>query len=159
LKVDKDTKYPDPQGDATLQGAEFKIYNVSSHDVYVNGTWYPTYKSTKNNSTKVLDEGSDDKARDYRYIGKYNINLNTATPVATIYTGADFHATLPVTTLPYGTYVIFETKAPTGYLFDQDFKNGVSFTIDYNGEIELFRSPVFIDKAYWDEYWDHKSRP
>lgn len=168
LKVDRDTKKPAPQGNATLQGAELKIYNVSAHEVYVNGTWYPTYKDTRNSSMKVLDYGQPDNPDDYdncrnpipyRYVGKYTINLNEAIPVATIYTGADFHAKLSKTTLPYGTYVVYETKAPTGYLFDENFKNGVSFTIDYNGEIESFYSPVFIDNAYWYQYWDSTTRP
>lgn len=181
LKVDRDTKEPDPQGNATLKGAEFKIYNVSDHEVYVDDTWYPTYKSTKNSTTKVLDYGYPDEtllnelaATDsdfkgqyynrrnpipYRYIGKYNINTETATPVATIYTGNDFHAKLSKSALPYGTYVVFETKAPTGYLFDEDFKKGVSFTVDYNGEIEPFVSPVFIDNASWYQYWGDKTQP
>ena len=39
-KIDTDTDSSVPQGDATLEGAVFSIYNDSKQAVYVNGAWY-----------------------------------------------------------------------------------------------------------------------
>ena len=40
-KLDADTGLSKPQGDGTLEGAEFTIVNRSENAVCVNGTWYP----------------------------------------------------------------------------------------------------------------------
>ena len=83
-KVDSEWGASDPQGDATLAGAEFQITNESAHDVVVDGTRYRTGEVVK-----------------------------------TIASGDDGIASTDADSLPYGTYSIRETKAPTGYLLNE----------------------------------------
>ena len=96
-KVDRTRNLNVPQGDATLKGAEFTIYNKSEHSVIVNGTEYTV-----------------DKA------------------VMTISTDAAGDAATEGNALPYGTYSIRETKAPTGYLLNESWEQ--TFKVREDGE-------------------------
>lgn len=89
-KVDKDWDTSNPQGDARLDGAEFTIYNRSAKSVVVyNGS---TKKEVaKNGEVCVIQTSWNDILHQYT-------------------------AQTPTKYLPYGTYEIVETKAPTGYL-------------------------------------------
>lgn len=100
-----------PEGSATLSGAEFKVYNVSGTDVTINGK---VYKST------TADEKADDAC------------------VLTIRTGDDGAARTANDALIYGNYLLVETKAPTGYLIDQTYADGVPFSIETDGEMADF---------------------
>lgn len=84
-KTDLDWEKGDFQGDATLAGAEFTIYNRSESSVYYNGNFYEP-----GDAIMTITSAYDDTSRTY---------------VAT--TGAK--------ALEYGTYEIKETKAPEGY--------------------------------------------
>ena len=84
-KADLDWNRSDYQGDATLAGAEFTIYNRSASSV-----WYKGHIYNVGDAIDVLTTAYD---------------ANTGTYTAT--TGAGV--------LEYGTYEIRETKAPTGY--------------------------------------------
>ena len=91
-KFDADSNTAEPQGDATLKGAQFSVINSSKHYVYVSGERYET-------GATVLTFSTDDNAQ---------------------YASAD-------KLLPYGTYTIKETAAPTGYL-NRTVRNGVMET-------------------------------
>ena len=108
-KVDHTRATNVPQGDATLKGAEFKIYNQSEHSVMVNGTEYESGKAVL--TIKTDEEG-----------------IAQSDPV-----------------LPYGTYTIRETKAPTGYLLNETWEQ--SFTISENGVIVDLTENVVDDSV------------
>ena len=76
-----------PQGDGTLKGAEFTVWNISRSDIRSGEQWIPA------------GQGADDK----------NIVLKLTTD-------EKGHAVTGKQALPYGTYLIKETKAPAGYL-------------------------------------------
>lgn len=84
-KADTDWEKSDYQGDATLAGAEFTIYNRSETSVYYKGNIYEP-----NEAIGTIVTAYDSSAKGY---------------VATTGTYA----------LEYGTYEVKETKAPTGY--------------------------------------------
>ena len=73
------------QGDATLQGAEYELYNRSTWDVKVGGKWYNPNQRIPNGSSQT-------------YITDANSVIETAN---------DY--------LPYGTYELVEVKPPEGY--------------------------------------------
>ena len=81
-KLDKDLGRDEAQGDATLIGAEFTVYNKSSVSVIVDGVEY-----------------------------------QPDAEIMKIATGPDATVETPQN-LPYGTYRVKETKAPTGYLLN-----------------------------------------
>lgn len=100
-----------PEGSATLSGAEFKVYNVSGTDITIAGK---VYKST------TAGEKADDAC------------------VITIRTGDDGSVKTAADALVYGRYLLVETKAPTGYLIDQTYADGVPFSIETDGEMADF---------------------
>ena len=84
-KADLDWEKSDFQGDATLAGAEFTIYNRSESSVWYKGTVYEK------------DEAID------TIVTSYDEASNA------------YVATTGTYTLEYGTYEVVETKAPEGY--------------------------------------------
>ena len=86
-----------PQGNATLEGAEFTIKNKSAHHVKVDDVLY--------------DNGDD---------------------ICKIVTDKDGFASTTGKKLPYGTYELRETKAPTGYNMTTETW---TFTIRKDGEV------------------------
>ncbi|MBR6473369.1 MAG: VaFE repeat-containing surface-anchored protein [Firmicutes bacterium] len=101
FKIDAALKSSVPQGDASLAGAEFTIYNDSDHSIIVGGTEYAKGKA-----------------------------------VMTITTDEDGIAHTSKKALPYGTYKIKETKAPEGYLLNEDWE--ASFKVREDGQtVEL----------------------
>ena len=98
-KWDKEFNSQNPQGNATLEGAEFAIISENSNSVIVSGK---TYKKGET--------------------------------VATLKTDAKGNAQTTSNLLPYGTYTLKETKAPTGYL-NEGINITQTFTIRENGVI------------------------
>lgn len=94
-KIDRERDEAVPQGDATLEGAEFTIYNRSKAAVVVGGT--------------VVSPGAAAKV---------------------IVTGADGVARTGAHDLPYGTYEVRETKAPRGYLPNEEWSATVEIHED-----------------------------
>ena len=97
-KIDNDLDEAYAQGDATLKGAEFTIYNQSAETVMVGG----------------------------KEIGKGDAAL-------VITTNADGIATSSDHDLPYGSYLVKETKPSQGYLLNTEWSR--AFTIREDGVI------------------------
>lgn len=100
-KIDRETTQNMPQGSASLEGAEFtiKYYDVQSNTD-------PAETGKKPIRTWVMR--TDDKGYT-RLAEKYKVS------------GDDFyHTTSGKPTLPLGTITIQETKAPNGYLLNQE---------------------------------------
>ncbi len=123
-KWDNEFNAQTPQGNATLEGAEFAIISENSNKVIVNG------KSYQKGET-----------------------------VATLKTDANGNAQTSNSLLPYGTYTLKETKAPTGYLnkgtnITQKFsirENGV--IIDLNKDATAIKNNVIrggVKLGKWD---------
>ena len=94
IKNDSELKRGDPQGDATLKGAEFTVYNRSGKSVIVEGKEYQ-----HGDAVMTIKTGDDGKAE----------------------TGQ---------VLPYGTYLVKETKAPAGYLLNEAWSAEASIRKD-----------------------------
>ena len=98
-----------PTGDATLDGAEFAIDNVSKSHVIVGGKLYESGERIET----IPDANNDGK---------------TSNVIVTV----DGVAQTTSDALPYGTYEIYEVKAPDGYELSND---RFTFTIRKEGEI------------------------
>ena len=99
-----------PQGDATVDGAEFSITNVSEHHVIVGGKLY----ESGDRITTIPDANRTDKTYD------------------TIIT-VDGIASTTANALPYGTYELREVKSPTGY-----HESTMNHDDDESGEVWTF---------------------
>ena len=97
-KIDNDLDENYAQGDATLKGAEFTIYNQSAETVMVKG--------------KEIDKGE---------------------AALVITTNADGIATSGDHDLPYGSYLVKETKPSQGYLLNTEWSR--AFRIREDGVI------------------------
>ena len=86
-----------PQGNGTFDGAEFAIDNISTHHVKVGGK---IYESGERIAT--IPDGNKDGA------------------VADVIVTVDGVARTTTDALPYGTYEIYEVKAPNGYELSDD---------------------------------------
>ena len=98
-KKDYDTSTAAAQGDATLAGAQFTLYNKSAKAVIVDGRTY-----------------------------------NPDAVIATFTTDANGVIRTASNYLPYGTYRLVETKAPTGYTGDGAYLDR-TFSITSNGQM------------------------
>lgn len=94
-KQDRDLERIYAQGDATLQGAVYTVYNNSIHDVYVRGRLYKP-------GEKILDMTTD----------------------------ANGYTSISSDTLPYGSYIVKETKASQGYNIDTNFVKYITIRTD-----------------------------
>ena len=98
-KFDAETGKAEPQGDATLAGAEIGIYNVSGREVYVvneNGeaNWVPA-ASAKADRDALIASGSK---------------------VISLFTDENGKVSTDARALPYGTYKAVEIAPSNGYL-------------------------------------------
>lgn len=112
-KYDKDAKKNEPQGDATLKGAEFTITNQSRNSVWVD--------ADGNGSVEEYKPGS---------------------VITTLVTDENGYAATSDSFLPYGSYLMTETKAPEGYKLADPVSK--TFQIREDGKVEKveFNDPV-----------------
>ena len=131
-KADMDSGESNPQGNASLEGAEFtvKYYNalydkVSDLPEKATRTWVL--------KTKAISNG---------IVTKYIATLRNEYKVS----GDDFYYTEnnPNPTLPIGTMTIQETKAPDGYLLDG------AILSDNNGNTENIDNGVYLTQIKQD---------
>lgn len=122
-KGDEDWGSVNAQGNGTIQGAVFKIYNVSENAITMGSTSYMTHKARKKSSA-AGNYGS------LKY-GEYDIDPSSSSynPCLTLTTDANGYVTSGNESLPVGTYVIFEVTPPTGYRLNSQLAQGVTFNI------------------------------
>lgn len=116
-KVDKETHLarPDkPQGDATLEGAQYSIYNISKLAVYVRG---------ENGTFKWVDPTTYDAVAGVTIqdVDHPEADLPEASCVWRGTTNIKGELTTATDLLPYGTYVIRETKPSRGYNLNNEW--------------------------------------
>lgn len=128
-KIDAEThdERPDlPQGDATLEGAQYSIYNISKLAVYVRGEngqfkWVDptTLDAVKGVVINDVDHPEDDLPEAscvWRGLTNNKGELQTALDL-----------------LPYGTYVIRETKPSRGYNLNNEWS--LTIKVRENGKL------------------------
>ena len=103
LKIDMETQKNNPQGKASLEGAEF---TWKYYDGFYNKDNLPS-EATRTWVTKTISEESNGEIR-------YVTKLAEAYKV----TGDDFYMKGDSIVLPLGTLTVEETKAPDGYLLE-----------------------------------------
>ena len=104
-KVDADTGKPVPQGEGKLKGAQFTVRYYDTTDAWSISTDYATrVRAAK--KTWVYETQED---------GKIKLQVDSPISGDAVFTATDDFGNI-VTTLPIGTYVIEETKAPAGFL-------------------------------------------
>lgn len=120
-KADMDSAESIPQGNASLEGAEFtvKYYNalydkVSDLPEKATRTWVLKTKKQVNGAYKAL------------MLDSYKVS------------GDDFYREYGIVTLPIGTITIQETKAPDGYLLE-----GATL-VDGNGSTENIDNGIYL---------------
>ena len=104
FKIDMETGKSTPQGNASLEGAEF---TWSYYDGYYNADNLPA-KATRTWTTKTVAEKDSDGTIHYlsRLADSYKVS------------GDSFYTQDGKNVLPLGTLTVTETKAPNGYLLE-----------------------------------------
>lgn len=125
------------QGDATFEGAEYSIYNISDSYVWVDTNGDSTYSDDEYYKPADIDV-SDVKSLSYEDVAEL-------TPLYKITTDADGFASTGDRVLPYGTYLMVETKASDGYLMDAKRGAIVAHTF------EIREEGVIVDSMTYDK--------
>ena len=103
LKIDMETQKNNPQGKASLEGAEF---TWKYYDGFYNKDNLPS-EATRTWVTKTIPEEKDGKMN---YVAKLDESYKVS--------GDDFYMQGDSIVLPLGTLTVEETKAPDGYLLE-----------------------------------------
>ncbi|KXU40678.1 Cna protein B-type domain protein [Candidatus Stoquefichus sp. KLE1796] len=103
LKIDMETQKNNPQGKASLEGAEF---TWKYYDGFYNKDNLPS-EATRTWVTKTIPEEKDGEMH---YVTKLDESYKVS--------GDDFYMLGDSVVLPLGTLTVEETKAPNGYLLD-----------------------------------------
>ena len=128
-KIDAEThdERPDlPQGDATLEGAQYSIYNISKLAVYVRG---------ENGQFKWVDPTTLDAVKGV-VINDVNHPEDDLPEASCVWRGltnnkGELQTALDL--LPYGTYVIRETKPSRGYNLNNEWS--LTIKVRENGKL------------------------
>ena len=110
FKIDMETQKDTPQGDASLEGAEFTWKFYAGHYTADNLPSEPT----KTWVTKTIAEKDSDGTIHYisRLADEYKVS------------GDSFYTQNRKNVLPLGTLTVEEIKAPNGYLLDGAYNAG-----------------------------------
>ena len=131
VKVDTDWLVNRAQGDASLFDATFAIYNASRYPIVTASELYETYREVNEHGRASVIIPED------------------AEPVAIVTTINNGY--MEVKDLPYGTYILREIEAPTGYNINPTLARGIVFTIRENGgEAEFQDLDTFIYGGFLD---------
>ena len=103
LKIDMETQKDNPQGNASLEGAEF---TWKYYDGFYNKDNLPS-EATRTWVTKTIPEEKDGEMH---YVTKLDESYKVS--------GDDFYMLGDSVVLPLGTLTVEETKAPDGYLLE-----------------------------------------
>lgn len=138
-KNDSDFKENKPQGDAMdLSGTKYDVYNISTHSIFYYDSDAKDYKEIGNTGDKSVTV--DGKAATYGS-GNY---------VLTLTTDADGNVSTMSGTLSYGTYLIVEKNAPTGYVVENAENPDVTGTmaiVSVRNEGEIVHADMYDDVA------------
>lgn len=126
-KYDAETGLNKPQGDATLEGAEIGIYNISGQAVYVIG---------ESGQAKWVLSAALGLSRDAL--------IATEAKVLSVFTDADGKAATDIRALPYGTYKAVELHPSNGYLTNDTWY--VIFQIREDGVVIETANSAFYDE-------------
>lgn len=138
-KNDSDFKENAPQGDAVdLSGAKFDVYNISDRSIFY-------YDMDKAAYVEIGNKGDTSATVDGKAVTYGNGNY-----VLTLTTDKDGNASTEANTLSYGTYLIVEKKAPTGYVVANDENTDVTGTmaiVQVRNEGEIVHADMYDDVA------------
>ena len=126
-KVDKDTTQNMPQGSASLEGAEFTIKYYAVHS-----DKDPAESGKKPVRTWVLKTNKDGK---------------TAMVDSLKVSGDEFFKLKGVVTLPLGTITIQETKAPKGYLLNEEIFVRQITPTGSGEQVETYNMPTIKEEV------------
>lgn len=126
IKRDHDWERPSSQGNASLEGGVWEIYNISEHPVKLwdhfdkdSGHGMIAEPGKDNNGDGVADSDVDEDGW-----------VQAGGKVATIVSGTDGRAQTFKDALPVGWYKVIETKAPKGYALEKDWYARVEISED-----------------------------
>jgi hypothetical protein len=146
-----DKKMETGQGDATLAGAKFRVYNVSDNAIYLNGV----RKESVGKVTLTDEQMSSGKITWLRDLAT-SVSINDDTPyVAELTTDENGECHMDVGTLPYGTYVMREVSPPRGYTTGEQWRTGAVFAVREDGQkvkfSQLTSKGHYNGRDEWDE--------
>lgn len=128
VKRDHDLLAPSSQGNASLEGGVFEIYNISKNPIKLWDHFDQTgdinhgvlaKPGVDNNGDGVADSDVDEDGW-----------VQPGGKVATIVTGTDGRAQTFMDALPVGWYKVIEVKAPKGYTLEKQWWAHVEITND-----------------------------
>ena len=149
IKHDEDFFDQQPQGNATLAGTVYDIYNISDYSIFYNGK-------------EISNTGTETAKLDGR-----KVTYGASSYVLSLTTDEKGEAETANDVLAYGTYLVVEKKAPKGYLnksgvlmqIVEVHENGKIFTADklsdpvQRGQLIVGK----IDQERWDSITGEKT--
>ena len=146
-----DKKMETGQGDATLAGAKFRVYNVSDKAIYLNGV----RKDSVGKVTLTDEQMSSGKITWLRDLNT-SVHIDDNTPyVAELTTDEKGECHMDMGSLPYGTYVLREVAAPRGYTTGEQWRTGAVFAVREDQQrvkfSQLLSSGHYTGRDEWDE--------
>lgn len=146
-----DKKMETGQGDATLAGAKFRVYNVSDNAIYVGG-------ERKESVGKVTLTDAQMASGKITWLSDLatSVSINDDTPyVAELTTDENGECHMDVGSLPYGTYVLREVSPPRGYTTGDKWYTGAVFAVREDKQkvsfSQLTSKGHYNGRDEWDE--------
>lgn len=146
-----DKKMETGQGDATLAGAKFRVYNVSDNAIYLNGV----RKDSVGKVTLTDEQMSSGKITWLRDLNT-SVHIDDNTPyVAELTTDEKGECHMDMGSLPYGTYVLREVAPPSGYTTGEQWHTGAVFAVREDQQkvsfSQLLSKGHYTGRDEWDE--------
>jgi hypothetical protein len=143
------------EGDTSLKGFTFSIYNISDNYVIIDGKRYETNKTAV--ETKLGKKTSELTYTDDG-IAKVNIkasDVSDLTACYTLTTDSDGYAQTSDNALPYGTYLVVETGTGTGYnaASDDILSHVIRIREESTTITDDYDSTSSLSKGYYNSTW------